>query len=79
VNWISFIATLVSIVSTITSYLKDRQAIEAGAAEDALKHLQGASDALNAAIKTKLDVDQRTSGHDAAGKLRDDSANLYRD
>lgn len=78
-NWLSFVTTLVSVVSAIVAYLKDRQAIEAGVAEEALKHLQAASDAIRQAAQTKLDVDRRTSGPDAAGKLRDDSANLYRD
>ena len=78
-NYLAIVQTLISIVSTVANYFKDRQLIEAGVAKEALRHLQGASDAINAAVQTKLDVDKRTSGPDAAGKLRDDPGNLYRD
>lgn len=76
---LGFIQALVSIASTLVSYFRDKQMMDAGAAEEALKGLKLSSDAINAAIQTKLDVDKRTSGPDAAGKLQRDDANLYRD
>ena len=78
-NYLAVVSTLVSIVSTIVAYFKDKQLMDAGVAEEALRHLQGAADAINAAVQTKMDVDARTSGPDAAGKLSRDDANLYRD
>lgn len=76
---LDFIQALVSIVSTLVSYFRDKQMMDAVAAKETLAHLQGASEAIDAAIKTRLDVDKSTSGPDAAGKLRDDPSNLYRD
>lgn len=80
--WIEVLAKLIAIISAVTSFLKDRQLIEAGKAEAIATHLQGALDEIRSANQVKAEVDSRVGSPDSPGyaeKLRDDPAGLFRD
>lgn len=70
-SWIGLVQVLLGIVSTVASYLKDRQLIDAGVAEAVGTHLQGALDEIDKANKAGQAVESDLATHPDHIKLPD--------
>lgn len=77
--WLSAIGSLIGLANALVGWLQSRQQISAAQAELISAQLTGAMDEIKSAIKTRMDVDARVSGPDAADKLRRDKAGFFRD
>lgn len=55
-NFLAILKLLLALADNLTSYLHDRQLMEAGAAQETLKNIKGAQDAISKAEAIRRDV-----------------------
>ena len=67
-NFVSILKILLSLASTIAGYVRDRQLMNAGAAESILKGLNDANDAIARANAARANVDSLPVNADEANR-----------
>lgn len=75
-NWLAILRALLGLASSITSYLQERQLIEAGEARAIAEGLKNAQDAITKANQARRTAERK---FDESGGVPDDSDPNLRD